>query len=522
MPDAGGRMKKPKITEKPKKKTQPARSRRILAWLATALAVFVLAGAALLAVHWDATVTAATFAEARGNQTMLRNFLHRMPKGGDLHVHLSGGVYAERYIAWAAADGLCVSAIDYAIVKPPCDPAKKLLPAAQTATDQALYDRVVNALSMRDFLPTAAEPTGHDHFFAAFGKFAAASGPHFNDMVVDQLAYYGAQQAQYVELMTSFSGFDERKPLVAAIAGKSDFKARLDALTQSGLAAFVEKKKQELADAVAQIEKLRACDAEKTKPGCTMSYRFIAQISRNSTRDDVFVQTAIAAALVRIDPLVVGFNYVQAEDAEIARTDYSEHMRIVAYLANNPPGATRVNVSLHAGELWLGLVPPGDLTFHIYEAVKIAGAQRIGHGVDLAFEDKLDDLLQTMRQRKVAVEINLTSNDQILGVHGRAHPFAAYRAAGVPVVLSTDDAAVERIDLTNEYFRAARDYHLGYATLKAIARASLTYSFLDDAGKQQELKRFDAASVAFEHAMAARASLWQNFRLIVKAEFSRH
>jgi adenosine deaminase len=182
----------------------------------------------------------------------------------------------------------------------------------------------------------------------------------------------------------------------------------------------------------------------------------------------------------------------------------------------------RVNVSLHAGELWLGLVPPDDLTFHIYEAVKVAGAQRIGHGVDLAFENKLDDLLQTMRQRKIAVEINLTSNDQILGVHGRAHPFPAYRAAGVPVVLSTDDAAVERIDLTNEYFRAARDYHLGYATLKAIARASLTYSFLDDAGKQQELARFDAASAAFEHAMAARESLWQDFRLIVKAGFSRH
>jgi adenosine deaminase len=81
---------------------------------------------------------------------------------------------------------------------------------------------------------------------------------------------------------------------------------------------------------------------------------------------------------------------------------------------------------------------------------------------------------------------------------------------------------VSRIDLTNEYLRAARDYHLGYASLKAIARAALTYSFLDDAGKQQELKRFDAASAAFEHAMAAHASLWQDFHLIIKAEFSRH
>jgi len=32
-----------------------------------------------------------------------------MPKGGDLHNHLSGAIYAERYIEWAAEKGLCVN-----------------------------------------------------------------------------------------------------------------------------------------------------------------------------------------------------------------------------------------------------------------------------------------------------------------------------------------------------------------------------------------------------------------------------
>ena len=49
------------------------------------------------------------------------------------------------------------------------------------------------------------------------------------------------------------------------------------------------------------------------------------------------------------------------------------------------------------------------------------------------------------------VEVPLTSNAQILGVFGAAHPFVNYRAAGVPVALATDDPAVERIDLTHEY-----------------------------------------------------------------------
>jgi hypothetical protein len=36
-------------------------------------------------------------------------FLLKMPKGADLHNHLSGGIYAERYVQWAADKGLCVN-----------------------------------------------------------------------------------------------------------------------------------------------------------------------------------------------------------------------------------------------------------------------------------------------------------------------------------------------------------------------------------------------------------------------------
>jgi hypothetical protein len=505
----------------PRLKRRRRRNRAIIAVLALLLPI----GAVALVVNCDVIVTEAALAEARANQTELRNFLYRMPKGGDLHVHLSGGVYSERYIDWAADDDLFLLSCNMTIVKltperraaPPCDKADNFLPMKKVAQDQTLRDRVVNALSMRYFRPTEAEPSEHDHFFAAFGKFGAASARHFSDMVVDQIAYYGDQSAQYVELMTSFSSFDERKELVGAIAGKTDFEAKLEALTQAGLATFVEQKKQELDKAIAEIEKKRDCDLQKTKPGCNVTYRFVAQVSRNSPPDDVFVQTAIAAALVRADPLVVAFNYVQAEDAAIARADYHEQMRIVAYLASNPPGQERVNVSLHAGELWLGLVPPDDLTFHIGEAVKVAFAQRIGHGVSLAFERDRDDLLAEMRRRNVAVEINLTSNDMILGVRGNRHPFPAYRAAGVPVVLSTDDAGVERIDLTNEYVRVAHDYGLDYTALKALARASLTYSFLEKAEKEAELVRFDKASAEFERSVAARISLPQKLALIARA-----
>ena len=44
-----------------------------------------------------------------------------MPKGGDLHNHLSGGIYAESWIDFAAEDGLCVDRTTAVLIPPPCD-----------------------------------------------------------------------------------------------------------------------------------------------------------------------------------------------------------------------------------------------------------------------------------------------------------------------------------------------------------------------------------------------------------------
>jgi adenosine deaminase len=126
-----------------------------------------------------------------------------------------------------------------------------------------------------------------------------------------------------------------------------------------------------------------------------------------------------------------------------------------------------------------------------------------------------------MRKKPVVVEINLTSNDVILGVRGKDHPLPAYRAAGVPLVLSTDDAGVSRIDLTHEYVRAARDYRLGYRDLKELARNSLTYSFLSDNDKQAALERFDKSIADFESAIADERSLFGNMAALIGQMFAR-
>ena len=122
---------------------------------------------------------------------------------------------------------------------------------------------------------------------------------------------------------------------------------------------------------------------------------------------------------------------------------------------------------------------------HIAKAVAIPGVRRIGHGVDIAHEADAASVLARMAAARIAVEVNLTSNDVILGVKGLEHPLALYRAAGVPFVLSTDDQGVSRTDMSREYQRAVEEQGLGYADLKAAARASLEYAFLPGASLWQ-------------------------------------
>src|SRR5262249_26225698 len=105
-------------------------------------------------------------------------------------------------------------------------------------------------------------------------------------------------------------------------------------------------------------------------------------------------------------------------------------------------------------------------------------AERIGHGVDVMQESDAEALLGMMAEKKILVEICLTSNDVILNVTGSRHPLPVYLRFGVPVTLATDDAGVSRGDITQEYQRAAETYGLSYEQLKRFARNSLDYSFL--------------------------------------------
>ncbi len=219
-------------------------------------------------------------------------------------------------------------------------------------------------------------------------------------------------------------------------------------------------------------------DPVPADPACTLPVRFLTQIVRTQAPQAVFAQLLLDMELAAHDPRYVGVNIVAPEDDPVALRDYRLHMQMIGFLHGLYPG---VHITLHAGELVPGLASPEDLRFHIRDAVTTAHAERIGHGVDVAGEDRPDELMSTMAASHVLVEIALTSNRQILQVSGQRHPFLRYRQFGVPVALVTDDEGIERTDLTHEYEQAVTTYHLGYQDLKTMARAALDHGFLQGA-----------------------------------------
>lgn len=412
---------------------------------------------------------AARFDAVRHSPPELRAFLYRMPKGGDLHSHLSGATYAEVLIAAAAASGKCVNR-SFKIAA--CGPGAPKLADAQTKID--FRNAVISAWSMRGFVP-ASGVTGHDHFFATFGKFGGAAATE--DMAVDVVDRAGAQQERYVELMLSFQS-GAVTALGRQLPWTGDFAEFHRRLLAAGLAKLLPKARADLRIAEERLRVRQRCGTPQASPGCTVTVRWLAQATRTNPPGEMFAQMLFNAMLSEIEPHVVGLNLVAPEDDPHALADYSLQMRMLDYVHGVLPAT---NVSLHAGELTLGLVPTDALRFHVREAVEVAHAKRIGHGVDVMYEADAPALLRSMAQRHVAVEINLTSNDQILGVRGADHPFPVYRAAGVPTVLSTDDEGIERIDRTHELQRAVTEFGLDWPTLVGLERNTLEYAFLPGA-----------------------------------------
>jgi adenosine deaminase len=425
--------------------------------------------------------TAKYMESVRKQPELLLAFLQEMPKGGDLHIHLSGAIYAESLIDWASENALCVDRSTSKLIHGACDSCEGYNPKPSVRCayqDHVLYNQLVDAWSMRNW--HREEESGHDRFFETFDKFGPAMDRHTGEAFAEVAARAAEDHLQYVEVMHTADGKDAAA-LGTKIGWDDDFGRLREKLLAGGMHEIVQSVRAKTdADEAREKEVLRCGIPEKVQsarpdPGCAVTIRYLYQVLRGLPREQVFAQILLGFELTKADPRFVGFNLVMPEDYYVPMHDFDLHMRIIEALHKFYPAA---HVSLHADELAMGLVPPEGLRFHIRESVERAGAERIGHGVAVMNEDDPIGLLRGMAKKKVLVEICLTSNDVILGVSGDRHPFPIYMKYGVPVALATDDEGVARTDITHEYLRAVETYGLSYADLKRMARASLEHSFI--------------------------------------------
>lgn len=451
------------------------------------------------------------FNELKKDPNALYAFLKAMPKGGELHYHLAGGAYPETMIAVASQSNYCLNPNNFEVTKviENCPG----VPVQELPNKPALYQRTIEAWSMKNFKPQLE--SGHDHFFNSFKKFMPVVINSRATLLAEIMQRAADQHEQYLEIMilpdnansTSFPTTQLlNKPLDVAqnqLLANPDFQKNIQ-FTVDQSTAILKKAREHL-----------GCDQNPKLDVCQLTIKFQYYVLREQPLERVFAQALNGFAAAAKSKDLIAVNLVQPEDGYISLRDYHQQMEIFAFLRKTYPA---VHLSLHAGELSPQDVLPSALNFHITEAVDLAKAERIGHGVAIAYENNVANLLKTMANQHIAVEINLTSNKKILNIKGKKHPLRYYLANKVPVVLSTDDEGILRTTLTQEYVEAVLNHDIDYKTLKMINRNALTYSFLP--GKSLWLDPTNAKTV--EECSDLQSTACKEFvRLNEKAKLQR-
>ena len=437
------------------------------------------------------------------NEALLHLFFTKMPKGGDLHHHYSGSIYAETYLEWVAKKGWYIDKCTLRIIKKPREKGCELLTVKQLMGNGALYTKLLSLWSDKDYGNNSYnQPPPDRNFFNTFSYLETVAYEYI-DLGLNILKQRALKEnVSYIETILSrvwvgsanyFDAFtlNNHNTLLRSATSQKETDRILDEIVTVYLK---ERKFNTTIDNY--VRKLEKDHTGIDDENFTMRYQTYAVRVLNPVQ--VFTNLFTGYLAAERSPLVVGVNIVAPENNSIALNDYTLHMRMYNYLARKYP---KVHRALHAGELTLGMVRPKNLTFHIQQARDIAKAERIGHGVDLSYEQNSINLLQDIKKNAV-IEINFSSNEFILGVKGNRHPYLLYSKYNVPLIIATDDSGVSRNNLTNEYMILATRYHPSYERIKLYVYNSIKYSFLEKEEKAALEKDLDKRFIIFENEMA--------------------
>jgi adenosine deaminase len=192
--------------------------------------------------------------------------------------------------------------------------------------------------------------------------------------------------------------------------------------------------------------------------------RYLCTITRNYSAETC--ERILDIALRYRNEGVVGFDLAGNELLESGA-----HIRALLKRASDEG----LGVSIHAGEA--GVAEP------VWEAIDSLYANRIAHGVASIQEPAL---LKALRERNILLEVCPTSNLHTGAAATAAHhPLAELIRAEVPVAICTDDPAISRITLSDEYAFALEVSELSYDALYSTVIGAAEASFLPEAEKAE-------------------------------------
>lgn len=450
------------------------------------------------------------FETIRNNEVQLRHFFQLMPKGGDLHHHYSGSVYGETYLKAIEEDDLWVNRNTYELLA--TSPPKKernIWSKISSLKQDGLWSEiklgVIKSWSIKyfDFFNGPSD----EHFFETFSNFSIPKKRTYKIGLEEIKKRAISENVSYIETMFTSLKFNIKY---------NDF----EPLFETELTINQSKPDKDIGVILESLYQ-KYIEHNDYKDIATKHNSFLEELHNDLLLDDedftirfqnyairvtnpihVFKHLLVCFESASTSDLIVGVNFVAPEHNEISMRDYLLHMQMFNFLHQKYPN---VKYSLHAGELVLGLVPSEELTWHIGAAVKIAQAYRIGHGVDIAHENNSYNTLDYMKTNNIPVEINLTSNEFILGISKDKHPILIYNEEGVPIIISTDDAGVLRTDLTEQYVIIGKNYsNISYLDIKKYAYNSIIYSFLSEELKKNLLNKLDVKFEYFETLISNR------------------
>ncbi len=353
--------------------------------LPCALAFALCANAATQSAGADESKTSRYFDSIHNDPNLLLVFLREMPKGADLHNHLTGSIYAESFITWAAEAGDCVDprTMDLAPGPGPC--TAPLRAASEAFNDPGLYAKMIDAFSMRNWQYSGQ--SGHDHFFDTFGKYWQATQGTGGKMLAETATRAASQHEIYQELMYP-PGSHAIDTLAKQVGWDDDFAKLEQKLLAAGLPKILADASAELRADESERDKVLQCGTPTADRGCQVEQRFLYQVGRGRPKELVFAEILSGFLLsggdpsvIPADPHMVGLNLVMPEDFYIPMKDFPLQMQMLGYLHGRYPEGPHLAACRRTGA-GPGASRRAALSYSRFSRHRSCGAHRPRRGCD--------------------------------------------------------------------------------------------------------------------------------------------